>query len=63
MSRSADLKDRSVRHRFPTWDSQAALLANLGSPQIDAIPDHAGKFGVRERAILKYEVVWVGKVA
>lgn len=59
---SADLEDPSVLHLFQTWDSQAALMANLGSPQIDAIRDHAGKLGVREMAILKYDVVSVGPI-
>lgn len=60
---SADLEDPSVLHLFQIWDSQAALVANLGSPQIDAIRGHAGKLGVREMAILKYDVASVGKVA
>lgn len=60
---SADLEDPSVLHLFQIWDSQAALMTNLGSPQIDAIRDHAGKLGVREMAILKYDVVSVGEIA
>jgi quinol monooxygenase YgiN len=60
---SADIEDPSVLHLFQTWDSQAALLANLASQQIDAIRDHAGKLGVREMAILKYEIASVGPIA
>ena len=63
MALSADLEDPSVLHLFQTWDSQAALMANLGSPQIEAIRDHAGKLGVREMAILKYDVASVGPIA
>jgi quinol monooxygenase YgiN len=60
---SADLEDPSLLHLFQIWDSQAALGANLGSPRIDAIRDHAGKLGVREMAILKYDVASVGPIA
>ncbi len=56
---SADLEDPAVLHLFQKWESQEALLANLASPQIDAIRDHAGKLGVREMALLRYEIAWV----
>jgi quinol monooxygenase YgiN len=59
---SADLEDPSLLHFFQTWESQAALMANLGSAQIDAIRDQVGKLGVREMAILKYDVASVGPI-
>jgi quinol monooxygenase YgiN len=59
---SADLEDPGMLHLFQTWDSQAALMSNLGSPQIDAIRDHVGKLGVREMAILKYDVASVDPI-
>jgi quinol monooxygenase YgiN len=43
VSLSADLEDPSVLHLFQTWESQAALMANLGLPQIEAIRDHVGQ--------------------
>jgi quinol monooxygenase YgiN len=60
---SADLEDPSLLHLIQLWDSQAALMTNIGSPQIDAIRDHVGKLGVREMAILKYDVASVGQGA
>ena len=57
---SADLEDPSVLHLIQIWESQAALTASIGSPHIDAVRDHAGKIGVREMALLKYDVASVG---
>ena len=62
VSLSADLEDPSVLHLLQIWESQTALLANIGSPQIEAIRDHVGKLGIREMAILKYEIASVGTV-
>lgn len=56
---SADLEDRSVLHLFQKWESQAALEANLQSQRIEAIRDYAGKLGILEMKVLKYEVAAV----
>jgi quinol monooxygenase YgiN len=60
---SADLEDPSVLHLFQTWDSPAALMANIGSPEIAAIRDVVGKLGIREMSILRYDVDSVATIA
>jgi quinol monooxygenase YgiN len=60
---SADLEDPGLLHLIQTWESQEALTANLMTPRIDAIRDVVGKLGVREMALLKYEVVSVGPIS
>lgn len=62
VSLSADLEDPSVLHLLQIWESEAALLANLASPQVEAIRDHVGKLGIREMAILKYDIISVGTI-
>lgn len=57
---SADLEDTSLLHLFQTWESQAALTANISSPRIFAIRNQVGKLGIREMSLLKYEVAAVG---
>jgi len=63
VSLSADLEDSTVLHLLQVWESQAALSANIGSPQIDAIRDHAGRLGIREMSLLKYDVASAGQLA
>jgi quinol monooxygenase YgiN len=59
---SADLEDPSLLHLIQTWESQEALTANLKTRRIDAIRDVVGKLGLREMALLKYEVTSVGPI-
>ena len=53
---SADLEDRGVLHLLQKWDSQTALTANIASPRIFAIQNHIGRLGIRDMALLKYDV-------
>jgi quinol monooxygenase YgiN len=57
---SADLEDRGLLHLLQKWESQAALTANISSPRIFAIRNQVGKLGIREMALLKYDVASVG---
>jgi hypothetical protein len=43
--------------------AEAALMANLALPQIEAIRDHVGRLGLREMTILKYAIASVGTIA
>ena len=56
---SADLEDRGLLYLFQTWDSQAALTANISSARIYAIRNQVGKLGIREMSLSKYEVAAV----
>jgi quinol monooxygenase YgiN len=53
---SADLEDRGQLYLFQKWESQAALTANISSARIYAIRNQVGKLGIRDMALLKYEV-------
>ena len=57
---SADLEDPGLLHLLQWWESQAALSANISSPRIFAIRNQVGRLGIREMALLKYEVAGVG---
>jgi quinol monooxygenase YgiN len=59
---SADLEDPGLLHLFQTWESQAALTANIGLPRIDAIRNQIGKLGILEMAILKYDVAAIHRL-
>ena len=65
VSLSADLEDPGILYLFQTWESQAALTASMvSSPYLDdAIGQHAGKLGVRELSLLKYDVASQSRVA
>jgi quinol monooxygenase YgiN len=56
---SADLEDRGLLHLLQKWESQAALSANITSPRIFAIRNQVGRLGIREMALLKYDVATV----
>ena len=59
---SADLEDRGVLHLLQRWESRDALRANIAMRPLPSIAKHAGKIGVREMALLSYDVVAVGPV-
>jgi len=63
LSVSADLEDPSLLHLIQIWESQEALTANLEPRRIEAIRDVVRKLGVREMALLKYEVAAVGPLS
>ena len=65
VSLSADLEDPGILYLFQTWESQAALTASMvSSPYLDdAIGQYAGKLGVRELSLLKYDVASQSRVA
>ena len=59
---SADLEDPGVLHLIQRWESRDALLANISARPVSGIAKHAGKIGLRELALLSYDVVSVGPV-
>jgi len=59
---SADLEDPGVLHLIQRWESRDALLANISARPVSGIAKHAGKIGLREMALLSYDVVSVGPV-
>jgi quinol monooxygenase YgiN len=62
ISVSADVEDPCVLHLVQRWESQEALFANLAAPHIAAIASRAGRIGVREMTLLKYDVEAVGPI-
>ena len=56
---ATDLEDRGLLHLLQKWESQAALSANITSPRIFAIRNQVGRLGIREMALLKYDVATV----
>jgi quinol monooxygenase YgiN len=56
VSLSADLEDPDLLHLLQKWESQEALSLNIATPHIAGIAGHAGKLGVREMNLLKYEI-------
>jgi quinol monooxygenase YgiN len=59
---SADLTHPAVLHVLQKWESPEAHRRAFGAPATAAIAAHAGKLGVREMSLLRYDVESVGAV-